>query len=279
MNNTLKLIFRSIKEISEHRLSAFAAQATLFIILSAFPFLILLLSIFNLLPLSVDNLIENLNLFLPENIIPAIRSVIGEISDSAADMYFISANILTIIWSSGRGFAAVRHALNFVNHAKETRDFITVRIISSFYTLGLIIFLLLLLMLLVSGRQLSHIATLPLLSYFFRLLLYNRTLISFVVLFVFFTFLYRTVPNCSFPLRRQIPGAIFSACGWLTFSFFFSLYTAYLSNLSLIYGKLSVIIVFIIWLYSCMYILFLGAELNYRLFVFKHTNANSNLKC
>lgn len=279
MNNALKLICKNIKEINEHHLSAFAAQATLFIILSAFPFLILLLSIFNILPLSADNLIDNLDLFLPENIIPTIKSIIFEISESAASVYFISANILTAIWSSGWGFVAIRHALNSVNRTKETRNFITVRIISSLYTLGLILFLLLLLMFLVFGRQMSRISALPLLSYFFRFLLYNRALISFMVLFLFFTFLYRAVPNCSFSLRYQIPGAIFSAGGWLTFSFFFFLYTTYLSNLSRLYGSLSIIIVFVVWLYFCMYILFLGAELNYRLFISKHTNTNNNLKC
>lgn len=279
MNKVLKIISKIIKEINEYHLSAFAAQATLFIILSAFPFLILLLSIFNFLPLSAHDLIENLDLFIPENIIPTAKTIILEISKSTTSVYFISASILTIIWSSGRGFVAIRHALNSVNRTKETRNFITVRIISSLYTFGLIIFLLLLLMFLVFSRQLSQITTLPLLGSIFRSLLYSRALISFVVLFLFFTFLYRAVPNCSFPLRHQIPGALFSSAGWLLFSFFFYLYTKYLSNLSRIYGNLSIIIVFVLWLYFCMYILFLGAEFNYRLFIFKHSSKNSNLKC
>ena len=279
MNKAIKIICKNIKEINEHNLSAFAAQATLFIILSALPFLILLLSLFNFLPLSAYDLIENLDLFIPENIIPTVKSIILEISKTTTSVYFISASILTIIWSSGRGFVAIRHALNSVNRTKETRNFITVRLISSFYTFGLIIFLLLLLMFLVFSRQLSQITTSPLLKIIFRSLLYSRALISFVVLFLFFTFLFRAVPNCSFPLRYQLPGALFSSAGWLLFSFFFYFYTKYLSNLSRIYGSLSVIIVFVLWLYFCMYILFLGAELNYRLFILKQSNKNSNLKC
>lgn len=279
MNKALKTFSKIIKEIDALHLSAFAAQATLFIILSAFPFLILLLSLINLLPLSTYDLLENLDLFLPENIIPTVRSVISEISKSTTSVYFISASILTIFWSSGRGFVAIRHALNSVNRTKETRNFIAVRIISSLYTFGLIFFLLLLLMFLVFSRELSQITSLPLLSFILRSLLYSRALISFVILFLFFTFLYRAVPNCSLPLRHQIPGALFAAGGWLLFSFFFFLYTTYLSNLSRIYGNLSVIIVFVLWLYFCMYILFLGAEFNYRIFIFKQSNRNSNLKC
>ena len=279
MNKIIKLIYIKFKEINQHHLSAFAAQATLFIILSAFPFLILLLSSFNFLPLSAHDLIENLDLFIPENIIPTVKSIILEISKSTTSVYFISASILTIIWSSVRGFVAIRHALNSVNRTKETRNFITVRLISSLYTFGLIIFLILLLMFLVFSRQLSQVTTFPLLKIIFQSLLYSRVIISFIVLFLFFIILYRAVPNCSFPLRYQIPGALLSAGGWLLFSFFFFLYTTYLSNLSRIYGSLSVIIVFILWLYFCMYILFIGAAFNYNLFIHKYANKSSNLKC
>lgn len=279
MSKSLRAINKLLREITSLHLSAFAAQATLFIILSAFPFLILLLSLLNFLPLSTYDLVENLDLFLPGNIIPAVKSVISEISKSTTSVYFISASILTIFWSSGRGFVAIRHALNSVNRTKETRNFITVRIISSFYTFGLIFFLILLLMFLVFSRELSQITTLPLLGFIFRSLLYSRALISFLVLFLFFVFLYRAVPNCSFPFRHQIPGALFAAGGWLLFSFFFFLYTTYLSNLSKIYGNLSIIIVFVLWLYFCMYILFLGAEFNYHLFHVQKANTNSNLKC
>ena len=263
MKNLLETIRKITTEINRLHLSAFAAQATLFIVLSAFPFLILLLGTINILSLSANDLIANLDLFLPPNIIPAVTSIIYEIADQqTTSVYIISTSIVTTLWSSGRCFVAIRHALNSVNRTKETRNFIAVRIISSIYTFGLIFFLLLLLMF-------------PVLN----TVIYNRVLISFAVLFLFFMLLYRAVPNVSFPLRSQIPGAVFSASGWLLFSFFFFLYTTYLSNMSRIYGRLSVIVVFILWLYFCMYILLLGADLNYHLFTRKHSNKNNSLKC
>ncbi len=278
--NVLSKVFRIINcEIKQLNLSAYAAQATLFTILSAFPFLILLLGIINILPLSANDLIANLDLFLPKNIIPVISSVILEITASATSVYFISASIVTTLWSSGRGFVAIRHALNSVYRTKETRNFITVRIISSVYTFGLIFFLLLLLMFLVFSRELGHFNNLAILGFILNSMLYNRILISFIVLFLFFILLYRAVPNVSLPLRNQIPGAVFSASGWLLFSFFFFLYTTGLSNISKIYGRLSIVVVFILWLYFCMYILFLGANLNYLLFVRHNSNTNNNLKC
>jgi len=279
MIGILKRIIKLVKEINELHISAFAAQATLFIILSTFPFLILLLGLLNFLPISAHDLIGNLDIFIPENIIPTVSSIIYEISDTSASVYLISTSILTIFWSSGRGFVAIRHGLNSVNRTKETRNFITVRIISSFYTIGLIFFLLLLLMFLVFSREFSQITTIPLLKFIFHSLNYSRVLISFVILFSFFTLLYRAVPNCTLPFRRQIPGALLSAGGWLLFSFLFFLYTTHFSNIARIYGKLSIIIVFVLWLYFCMYILFLGAEFNYRLFHAKPLNKNSNLKC
>jgi len=279
MSKTKKYLFFLFNEINSLHISAYAAQTTLFIILSAFPFLILLVYSLKFLPLSTSDLVNNLDIFLPKNIIPAIKSIISELPDSSLSIYFISANIFTTLWSSGRGFVAIRHALNSFNQTKETRNFITVRIISSLYTFGLIFFLLLLLMFLVFSRELSRVTAIPFLSFILNSMLYNRAFLSFAVLFLFFIFLYRAVPNVSFPLRNQIPGAFFSASGWLLFSFFFFLYTTYLSNMARIYGRLSVIVVFILWLYFCMYILFLGADLNYRLFIRKHANKNSSLKC
>ena len=280
------LLRHILKEIQGHHLSAFSAQATLFIILSAFPFLIILLNLFRFLPLSDYDLIDNLSLFIPQNIIPAVKSVILEISEATTSVYFISANIIAVIWSSGRGFVAIRHALNEINGTEETRNFIAVRIISSLYTLSLIFFLLLLLTFLIFSRQLSAVTTSPVLSLLLESLIYSRAVISFFVLFLFFTLLYRAIPNCTFPLRFHMPGALFSSAGWLLFSFFFFLYMTYFSNLSRIYGSLTIVIAFILWLYFCMYILFLGAELNHYLYSRRNrktnkscqTNMNSNLK-
>ena len=60
----------------------------------------------------------------------------------------------------------------------------------------------------------------------------------------------------------QAPGAVFSSVCWYLFSIGFSLYVTYTPGLNNMYGSLTTIILAMLWLYFCMYIILLGAEIN-----------------
>ena len=55
-----------------------------------------------------------------------------------------------------------------------------------------------------------------------------RTLVTLVILTVFWDMVYRFLPNrrhkTKTTFRKQLPGAAFTACGWLLISFVFSIY-------------------------------------------------------
>lgn len=89
-----------------------------------------------------------------------------------------------------------------------------------------------------------------------------RTALSIVVLILFFALIYKALPDKKLSFRRQIPGAIFATAGWLIFSYLFNIYINNFSNYSYIYGSLTAIILFMLWMYFCMIILLAGAELN-----------------
>ena len=84
-----------------------------------------------------------------------------------------------------------------------------------------------------------------------------------MVLAGFFWGLYLLIPNRkSDRAGAELPGAILSAAGWLGFSYLYSFYIDRMSNYSAMYGSLTAIVLCMIWLYACMYIMFIGAELN-----------------
>ena len=89
-----------------------------------------------------------------------------------------------------------------------------------------------------------------------------RLAVVVVMFFVFFLFLYRFVPYSKSSFKDSLPGAIFTSSGWLLFSIFFSIYVNNINMKNSIYGSLQTIILLMLWLYFCMYILLLGAELN-----------------
>ena len=63
-------------------------------------------------------------------------------------------------------------------------------------------------------------------------------------------------------MLNQFPGAIFATFGWSLFSFVYSIYISYFSNFSSTYGSLAAIVLIMLWLYICMNITLLGAEIN-----------------
>lgn len=62
--------------------------------------------------------------------------------------------------------------------------------------------------------------------------------------------------------RWLTPGAIIATLLWMAASFGLSIYVAYVSNYSATYGSLSVVVVFLIWLYLSAYGVLLGALVN-----------------
>ena len=120
------------------------------------------------------------------------------------------------------------------------------------------------LVLLVFGNQLYELILkkLPFLSDFALLLISARSLITMLIMTFFFLLLYLFVPNRKSHILRELPGALLSAGGWLGFSYLFSYYIDHMGNFSYTYGSLTAIVICMLWLYACMYILFIGAEVN-----------------
>ena len=96
----------------------------------------------------------------------------------------------------------------------------------------------------------------PFLSKVVEFIIRIRTFVTFVVLTVFWDLVYRFLPNrrnmAKTTLRKQLPGAVFTACGWLLLSFFFSVYLDVFKGFTSMYGSLTTIILIhalAVWMY------------------------------
>ena len=63
-------------------------------------------------------------------------------------------------------------------------------------------------------------------------------------------------------MKKQLQGAIFTACAWQVISFIFSIYLDIFTGFTTMYGSLTMIILIMLWLYMCMYVILLGGEVN-----------------
>ncbi|MDK2808270.1 MAG: rane protein [Clostridiales bacterium] len=242
--------------------SAFAAQTAFFIILSFIPFLMLLLTLIQYLPISETALVRMANEMLPHAINTYVISLINEIyTHSSATVISITA--LMALWSASKGFLSLMHGFNFIYQIPETRNYVRLRLIAAFYTLIFAITLLVSLTILVFGNKIfvAILNKIPLLADVALLVISVRSIVGLIVLFLVFSAMYLWIPNFKGRFFFIIPGAAIASIGWMTFSFAYSYYIDNFANFNT-YGSLTILIFCMLWLYACMYILFIGCEIN-----------------
>ena len=79
-------------------------------------------------------------------------------------------------------------------------------------------------------------------------------------------------------VKSQAPGAAFASVAWLVVTQGVKIYLKYFSSYSVMYGSLAGIVIVMLWLYFCMYALFIGAVINYLLSEGYLTRAKKMLK-
>ncbi len=232
-----------------------AGHSTLFLVISFFPLVMLFISLIRFSPLTEEQVIEVFDFISPMN----IKNIISEVFESSGSVA-ISISAATLIWSASASIFSITKGLNLVYNKKETRNYFLVRAASIIYTVAFIISLTAALGLLVFGGTIIEFISyyLPLIKSFE----FIGKLIAFAMITIIFNLLYTIVPNRPSKPLFELPGAVFSAIGWYLFSFFYSIYINNFSNIPSIYGSIGAIVLLLIWLYVCMYIFFLGAELN-----------------
>lgn len=252
-----------INKITSDDLLGYAASSCFYITLSFFPFLIVLLGLFHLIPLNSNEMFNMLKQVTPYS----IESNIGYIIDDLYNNYSYTLTIFTAllaIWSAGRSFTKIIECIDNIYEAPVQRGWLIHRIISTIYTLFFMLALILTLMTLVLGKYivLAIMAFSPAIAAILAALLSNKHIFIPLILIMFFDVLYINVPKRKTTFIRQMPGAIFASAGWCIFSVIFSFYLEHSSNFSYLYGSLASLVFILLWLYFCMVILFLGAELN-----------------
>lgn len=256
---------------SDDEMSVYAAQASFFTILAAFPFLMLLLSLIQLIPVvSESDLLAVVVQLVPDTLDAlVVRIIDGIYSDSP--MTILSVTAVTALWSASRGMLSIERGLNRVHGITTRRSYLLRRLVCSVYTVGFSIMCVICLVLLVFGDVLQKQFTrlIPAMERIRFLILPARGLATLAVLFVFFLAIYTVLPHRAIRVRSQIPGALFASVGWALFSIVFSIYFRYFSNYTVMYGSLTAVILFMLWLYFCICILFLGAEINWYLEYFR----------
>ena len=260
-------IDRIVRELVPMQMPVYSGNASFFLLLSIFPLAILLLALLQYVPVTQDDLLGLIELLVPQALLPFFSYLISGLYPSSTATV-ISVSAIAALWSASRGLHSVMNGLNSVEQARETRSYLHRRLLCAFYTLLMLLALLLTLTLHVFGQEFLSLLTIsgsPLHRIMTSVLQYLH-LYSLVLLTALFAVLYLVLPNRKTRLILVLPGAVAAAFAWMVFSSAFSYYASHIKDYSAVYGSLSTVILTMLWLYFCMSILFYGDYLNRLLF-------------
>ena len=224
----------------------------------------LLLTLIQFLPnVGKSDLLSVMVRIMPQMLHSLVVSIVDDLYIKSPGT-ILSVTALTALWSASKGMLGIERGLNRIYGDFKHRNYILQRLLCSFYTLIFMLVCVMSLVLLIFGKNIEQLLfrVFPILAPAARFVISLRALFSLAVFLLTFVGLYTIVPSRKQKPRQQLPGAVFTAVGWLGFSYAFSIYFTHFSNFSYMYGSLTAIVLLMLWLYICICILFIGAELN-----------------
>ena len=266
MYTDVRLFLKSfLLKIQRDRIYNYSASSAFFIILSIFPFLILLLNILQFTPLTQEFLLNRLRYIAPEVIYPLLEQIIIEIYNTTQSVPLILVSAVGGIWSASKGIMAVIRGVNTCFNIDDRRNYFRVRLLSCVYTLIFIIAIVFILVLMVFGavfyNRLQEMAS-GIYSVL-KFIIEERIIISLVFITLFLMLIYKFLPARNNKFLLMFPGSVLAAGAMIGLSELASLYIRAFPNFTYTYGSLTSFILFMILLYFAMYIIFLAAEVNY----------------
>lgn len=259
-------VLKVLAIISSHHTGAYAAQAAYFFMLSLIPIIILLITMVQFTTVSQEEVLEKVMQIFPTSVEGMVRSIVMEVYRQSGAT--ISLSVIMVVWSAGKGVLSITSGLNCIYDNTETRNYVFLRLRASLYTVLFIVAIVLSLVLSGFGNSIALLVQkhVPVVAPFIDFIIQIRTHLNLVVLILFGAMVYKYLPNrkddAKTTMRQQLPGALFSACGWLLLSMVFSIYLDIFKGFSSMYGSMTTIILIMIWLYMCMYVILLGGEMN-----------------
>ncbi len=247
---------------------AIAGQSAFFLILSAVPLAMFIVSLLHNLHIPVEIVEQALGAVFASEIVNEVKNFLTNAYESSVGISLIA--LVITLWSAAQGIHAITNGLNRIYDAYENRNWFFLRIRAMFYTIAFFAIVLVSLIIIVLGSSLNDLLT-PYIKYFPDIVaaIYH---LRFVIIFCFLVFLfasiYRNFPNISrsqhkeYGFKYQLPGAFLCTVSWYVLSFGISVYVNDFNGFS-IYGGLTRLAVIMIWLYFCMVCLMICAEINY----------------
>ena len=253
-----------VRKASEDSLPAYAAQTTFFVLLSFFPFMMLLVMITSKLSFAKTNIISYLLDVAPEQLKSYILYIVDDIMYSNNHSFTI-ITVIVSLWSAAKGIQALTYGLDKIYGVDKTKNYFITRLISTVYTLIFMIMCLVIMVLHIFGTEIAKniLKSRPRLENATILILSLKNVFTFAIIFVFLLIIYYQLPGRKGCVKHEVTGAALAALAWMLMTKGFTFYIKYISSVSYMYGSMTSVVLVVVWLYIGMQIILYGAEINY----------------
>lgn len=254
-----------LSKIKKDNIFALSAQFSYYLILGIFPLLIFAISFLSNYSNEIFYILNSLENILPIDVFNIIKSVIDNSVSNYSDNNF-SYSILILLWSATAGSTSIINGINKAYGFTANKNYFFLRIKGIVFTLGIMLGMHLIFALIVLGRQivlfLQSIKLLSEITYVF--IHVYRYILPVLILFLLFSAAYKFMTYEKVNFSFVFPGAAVSTFGFIIGSVIYSEYiNTKIQYYSSIYGNLSGLIVFLLWIYMLSFIFLAGAEVNY----------------
>lgn len=269
MNKRFKNIIYMINKLNDDDIFGLSAELTFYLIMAFFPFVILLLALISITPLSAEETLFRLLSNLPNQVYDIVIYILTGIERSTV---IIAVSGVIALWSVSCAVSTIIKALNRMYKTHEKRNFIIIRCIGFLFAILLAIIIILTFFLLILGNVVGMAISnfFPSFQTIWDLL---RLIIVYSVLIVAFAMIYKILPDKKIKFKKVVLGALFTTFIWGGASLIFSFYADNFSQYHIIYGSLAGIVLLISWLYMSSFILMLGGEINSLIYINDKNNS------
>ncbi len=255
-----RILFHTLNGYFSNGVGKTAAYLTYYFVFAIFPFLIFISSLLGFLHLPMLTVEGDVSALLPEDVITLINLTIAHMTESSSGAWLTFGLVFTV-WFPLRAVRSLVAAVNGI-YGDEKMQKHTMRIL--FLTVLIILLIpALLLILLISHEVLEFISVfIPIADTFIDLWTRIRFLPISIGIFCLISGVYFLAPNERPSKRFVFPGAFLSMAVWVLFSAGFAHYVDHAGKYSLIYGSISAIIAFLVWLNASVAAILMGAVFN-----------------
>lgn len=261
LSGPIDFVLKVLKKSTRDDAGAYAAQSAFFILMSVFPFAMLILQLMKFAPISQESLLYAVDSIFPDYLLPTIHEILQEIYSSSFGL--VAVTVITTLWASSKAIHALQQGLGRICNEDKISNWFVVRAWAILYTLLVAIFIVIAIALIVFWQEarsfLIHYRPRGISLHAYAAFLKAMYTITFLTLS--FTVMYKVFPHKKLRFRDQLPGALTAAVGWYAFSAFVTIYISDFGGFSM-YGSLTTLTLVMFWLYFCTYFIMIGAEIN-----------------